>query len=143
MIELYGRPIGDCWLQKMNLERVKRRFPGLDVRRIDLTIGQKEWWGKGWGTRIIGLLSRFAFEECGVDILYEPEIADYNPRSRRAFEKNGFVVDQVILQREGMKAKVGYDMILTKGKYWDVVEAPTSPSTVDPFEENANHRGAP
>ncbi|TEU14647.1 MAG: N-acetyltransferase, partial [Anaerolineales bacterium] len=55
MIELYDRPIGECWLQRMNLERVNCRFPGLDVRRIDLTIGEKDWWGRGWGTRIIRL----------------------------------------------------------------------------------------
>lgn len=117
MIELDGRPIGECWLQRMNLERVKSRFPGQDVRRIDLVIGEKGLWGKGWGTRTIRLLSQFAFEECSVDILYEPEIADYNPRSRRAFEKNGFVVKQVIPQPAGLKAKAGYDMILTKEAY--------------------------
>jgi len=115
--ELDGRPIGECWLQKMNLERVKKRYPELDVRRIDLMIGEKDCWGKGWGTRIIRLLVRFAFEECGVDILYEPEIADYNPRSRRVFEKNGFVVEQVIPQAEGLKATVGYDMMLTREAY--------------------------
>lgn len=80
-------------------------------------IGEKEHWGKGWGTRIIGLLTRFAFEVCGVDILYEPEIADYNPRSRRAFEKNGYVVDQVIHQPEDMKARLAYDLILTREQY--------------------------
>ena len=117
MIELDGRPTGECWLQKMNLERVKSRFPGRDVRRIDLLIGEKELWGKGWGTRTIRLLTQFAFEQCGVDILYEPEIADYNPRSRRAFEKNAFVVEQVIPHLEGSKAKVGYDMILRKEAY--------------------------
>ncbi len=117
MIELEGSPIGECWLSKMNLERVKSRFPGWDVRRIDLMVGEKELWGKGWGTRVIRLLTKFAFEECGVDILYEPDIADYNARSRRAFEKNGFVIEQVIPQPEGLKAKIGYDMILTKEAY--------------------------
>ncbi len=117
MAELHGRPIAECWLQRMNLERVTSRYPVLDVRRIDLTIGEKERWGKGWGTRIIRLLTRFAFERCGVDLLYEPEIADYNPRSRRALEKNGFTVDQVIPQPEGLKARVGYDMILTRAQY--------------------------
>jgi RimJ/RimL family protein N-acetyltransferase len=117
MAELDGRPIGECWLQKMNLERVKKRYPKLDVRRIDLVIGEKDCWGKGWGTRIIRLLTCFAFKGCGIDILYEPEIADYNPRSRRAFEKSAFVVEQVIPQAEGFKAVVAYDMILTSDAY--------------------------
>jgi len=143
MIELYDRPIGECWLQRMNLERVNCRFPGLDVRRIDLTIGEKDWWGRGWGTRIIRLLTRFAFEECSVDILYEPEIADYNPRSRRAFEKNGFVVDQVIPQPEGMKAKAGYDMILTRHRYEEPMEASTCSSSFDRRREGPSQPGAP
>lgn len=115
--ELDGRPIGECWLQEMNLKRVKRRFPGLDVRRIDLMIGEKALWGKGWGTRIIGLLTRFAFEECGADVIYEPEIGGHNPRSRRAFEKNGYVVAQEIPQPEGSKAPIDYDLILTRERY--------------------------
>ena len=61
-----------------------------------------------------------------MDILYEPEIADYKPRSRRAFEKSGFVVDRVIPLPEGMKAEVGYDMILTKNRYEDPMGASAS-----------------
>ncbi|MBC7237462.1 MAG: GNAT family N-acetyltransferase, partial [Chloroflexi bacterium] len=81
VIELDGRPIGDCWLQKMNLKRVIEAYPGLDVRRIDIVIGEKGLWGQGWGTRAIHLLVRFAFEHQGVDLLYLPEIAETNPRS--------------------------------------------------------------
>jgi RimJ/RimL family protein N-acetyltransferase len=115
--ELAGRPIAECWLQEMNLERVKVRFPGQDVRRIDLMIGEKALWGQGWGTRIIGLLTRFAFDGCGVDLIYEPEVGGHNPRSRRALEKNGYVVDQEIAQPVGAKAPVDYDMILTRQQY--------------------------
>ena len=40
--ELEGRPIGECWLQEMNLEHVLARYDSsLDLRRIDLTIGEK------------------------------------------------------------------------------------------------------
>ena len=44
-IELNGMPIGECWLQRMNLERILRRYPDLDCRRIDLMIGEKQLWG--------------------------------------------------------------------------------------------------
>jgi RimJ/RimL family protein N-acetyltransferase len=112
--ELDGRPIGECWLQEMNEERVKSRFPGQDVRRIDLMIGEKALWGKGWGTRIIALLTRFAFQECGTDVIYNPEIGGHNPRSRRAFEKNGYVLVQVLDYPEDRKCTVAYDLILTR-----------------------------
>jgi streptomycin 3"-adenylyltransferase len=60
IIEHDGRPVGDCWLQLMNLPRVLDRHPGLDCRRIDLTIGEKTLWGSGIGTRVIAMLTRHA-----------------------------------------------------------------------------------
>jgi RimJ/RimL family protein N-acetyltransferase len=117
MIELDGRPIGECWLQKMNLDRVLRQYPGLDVRRIDIMIGEKTLWGQGWGTRAIRLLVRLAFEHQGVDLLYLPEIADTNPRSRRAFEKNGFAVVLKVAQKAGKKFAIGHDLTLTREAY--------------------------
>jgi len=115
--ELDGRAVGECWLQEMNLERILSRYPAeMDLRRIDLTIGEKELWGKGWGTRIIALLVRFGFERCAADAIFACDVADYNPRSRRAFEKNGFVIDEVIPQDPGRKAGEVYDMILTRAR---------------------------
>jgi len=41
--ELSGRPIGDGWLQEMNMAEILRRHPpAADLRRIDLLIGEKE-----------------------------------------------------------------------------------------------------
>ena len=56
-----GKPIGECWLQQMNIEHILARHPGKDLRRIDLIIrpmyhsvgegggilGQEDWgtWG--------------------------------------------------------------------------------------------------
>src|SRR5215471_14802639 len=44
VIELAGRDIGTCWLQDMNVERLKQRFPGRALKRIDLSIGVKDLW---------------------------------------------------------------------------------------------------
>lgn len=116
--EIDGRPIGECWLQKMNLKRVLERYPQeTDLRRIDLAIGEKEFWNHGWGTRIIALLVRFGFEECGADAIFGCDVADHNPRSRRAFEKNGFVVDQAIPQERDRMASKVYDLKLTRERY--------------------------
>ncbi len=41
IIEVDGEPIGECWLQKMNLERIIQEYPDLDCRRIDLMIKEK------------------------------------------------------------------------------------------------------
>jgi RimJ/RimL family protein N-acetyltransferase len=116
--ELNGNPIGECWLQRMNLPGILERYPDeMDLRRIDLAIGEKDLWGRGWGTRIIALLVRFGFEQCGADAIFGCGVADYNPRSRRAFEKNGFVVDRVVPEEPGRKAQECYDLVLTRREH--------------------------
>jgi len=75
--ELDGRPIGDCWLQKMNLERILSRYPKeMDLRRIDLAIGEKELWDQGLGTRIIALLTQFGFQKCNADTIFGCDVGD-------------------------------------------------------------------
>lgn len=116
--ELNGQPIGECWLQQMNITRVLEKHPRLDLRRIDLMIGRKELWGRGWGTKIIELLTRFGFEREQADAIFGLGVADYNPRSRRAFEKNGYVVDETLDLPAGRKARQEYDMMLTRD-WWN------------------------
>lgn len=90
LIEADGAPIGECWLQRMNLPEVKALYPdGLDVRRIDMSIGEKAYWGKGIGTQFIGMMVDFAFYGEHVDVLH-CFCEDYNVRSRRMWEKHGF-----------------------------------------------------
>lgn len=89
LIEVNKVPIGECWLQRMNLPNVKAMYSdSLDVRRIDMCIGEKAYWNKGIGTQFIGMMVDFAF--CGelVDVLH-CFCEDYNIRSRRMWEKHG------------------------------------------------------
>ena len=115
--ELERRPIGECWLQQMNVARIMRRHPGRRLFRIDLMIGEKDLWGRGYGTRMIRLLTDFGFQRCGADAVLGVGVADYNPRSRRAFEKNGYAVDETISLRPGGKGAVEVDMILTRDEW--------------------------
>lgn len=110
IVEVCDRPIGECWLQEMNLPRLLKRFPGRALRRIDLTIGEPSLWGHGYGTRTIGLLTRLGWD-LGADAIFGCDVADYNPRSRRAFEKAGFEVLHV-LSADGPKAKEVCDLVV-------------------------------
>lgn len=85
-----GTPIGECRLQPM-----KAPFPpplgnSADCRRVDIVIGEKDYWGKEYGSRAIGLLCRQVFERTSCSHLFSCGILDYNERCRKAFEKNGF-----------------------------------------------------
>lgn len=97
VIEFEGRPVGECWLQEMNVERVLRRYPGLDCRRIDIEI-QKGFWDRGIGSTAIGLLVGFGFESEGADGIFAVDVGEENGRSLRAFGKSGFVEEG---EREG------------------------------------------
>jgi RimJ/RimL family protein N-acetyltransferase/mannose-6-phosphate isomerase-like protein (cupin superfamily) len=89
IIEHEGEPIGECWLQQMNLPEFLSAYPGKDLRRIDLMIGRKDLWGQGLGTDTIQTLAKFGFEQQGVDGIFGI-VESENIRSRRAFEKAGF-----------------------------------------------------
>jgi RimJ/RimL family protein N-acetyltransferase len=114
MIEHEGRPIGDCWLQQMNLRRLLMLHPDEQLWRIDIMIGEKSLWGRGLGTEAIRLLTDFGFREQGADRVYACGVADYNPRSQAAFRRVGYTVEQVITEPPGSKGKLSYDLCLTR-----------------------------
>jgi aminoglycoside 6'-N-acetyltransferase len=103
IIEHEGRPVGDGWLQQMNLPAISEKYPGKDCRRIDLVIGEKELWGKGLGTDVLCVLTKFAFEQEKADMVFGL-VGDYNLRSRRAFEKAGFRVVMQLPEPPGGKS---------------------------------------
>jgi len=96
VIELAGRDIGTCWLQDMNVERLKQSFPGRALKRIDLSIGVKGLRGRGIGTRVIRLLTRFGLDQLGADAIFAVGIYDINPRSLGAFRNVGFRLFEVV-----------------------------------------------
>ena len=114
IIEVNGEAIGECWLQEMNLERILLRFPEKDSRRIDLTIGEKDVWGQGYGTETIGLLTEFGFQRERADYILGCGIADYNPRSLKAFMNNGYSIDVKVELPAGNKAKYEQDVMISR-----------------------------
>lgn len=111
IIEYQGQPIGECWLQRMNLARIIAEYPSFDVRRIDLMIGEKTLWNQGVGTEVIRLLTGLAFEQESADYIFAVDVADYNLGSRRAFEKNDFRLIARHRQPPGGKAAYTLDLL--------------------------------
>jgi RimJ/RimL family protein N-acetyltransferase len=116
MMEWQGAAVGECYLQRMNLERILRAFPDQDLHRIDIMIGEKGLWRQGLGSRAIALLVGLGFHQ-GADAIFACEVADYNPRSRGAFEKNGFRLWNTNVEPPGSKASLTFDLMLTR-KRW-------------------------
>ncbi len=83
--------IGNCGLHNVDLKNRKAVF--------GIFIGDKNYWGKGYGTDATRTLLRFGFEELGLNRV-ELEVYAFNPRAQRAYEKAGFRRDGV--HRQGL-----------------------------------------
>ncbi len=84
-IEADGRLIGQCGLYGFD------KFKGV-AHRCDLgiTIGDKEYWGKGYGREAIGLLVDYAFTHWNVQRVGLQVLAT-NERAIRAYQAVGFI----------------------------------------------------
>jgi RimJ/RimL family protein N-acetyltransferase len=74
---------------------------------LGITIGEKEYWGRGYGTDAILTLLRLAFEEMNLHRVYLRVDVD-NVRGVRCYEKCGF-------QKEGTLR----DAVFREGRYHD------------------------
>ncbi len=129
LVEYGGSPVGECWLQGMNLPDIRARHSGWDCRRIDLMIGEKTHWGRGIGTESVRLLLRFAFGGEGADAVFACDVADYNQASLRLFTRLGFEVEAVIEEPPGRKARRTVHLVLTREKYLAEERRRESPSS--------------
>jgi RimJ/RimL family protein N-acetyltransferase len=72
---------------------------------VAIALGDRTYWGNGYGTDAMRILLRYAFIELNlrrVTLI----VFDYNPRARRSYEKCGFVHEGTVrgvLQREGRR----------------------------------------
>lgn len=75
---------------------------------LGIFIGRKDLWNQGYGSEVVHLLCRHAFDTLNLHRLYL-HVYDYNLRAIRAYEKCGFV-------KEGRLREAHYQ----DGKYHDV-----------------------
>lgn len=76
---------------------------------LGIAIGEREFWGKGYGTDAMRVLLRYAFTEANLRRV-TLNVFEYNPRAIRSYEKVGFV-------HEGRERGV----IERGGRRWDVL----------------------
>jgi RimJ/RimL family protein N-acetyltransferase len=96
---LSGKHIGNVGLHK--IDRKNRNA------EAGIVIGDKRFWGKGYGTDAMKLLLRYAFEDLNMHKVYLLHFAG-NERARRSYEKCGFVKEGVLR-----------DHVYKGGKYHD------------------------
>jgi RimJ/RimL family protein N-acetyltransferase len=98
---LDGELVGDCGLRKIDWKSRKAEF--------FITIGEKQFWDKGFGADTLKLIIRLAFDKMNLNRVWLTVLAD-NPRAVRCYEKCGFA-------REGLLRQESF----VDGKYRDVL----------------------
>ena len=76
---------------------------------VGLGIGEREFWGKGYGTDVMRVMLRYAFTEVNLNRV-TLNVFEYNPRAIRSYEKAGF-------RHEGRERQV----LNKEGRRWDMV----------------------
>ncbi len=74
-----------------------------------ITIGEREYWGRGFGTDALGILVRFGFDELNLHRIHLNVFAN-NERAVRSYRKVGFT-------EEGRSR----DGLFRGGRYWDIL----------------------
>jgi RimJ/RimL family protein N-acetyltransferase len=97
-----NRLLGDINLDVINEWGSRDAFVGLGI-------GDRNDWGKGYGTDAMKVILRFAFTELNLRRV-TLTVFEYNPRAIRSYEKVGF-------QHEGRQRKI----LLRDGKRWDML----------------------
>ncbi len=72
---------------------------------VGIGLGEREYWGKGYGTDAMRVILRYAFAELNLHRVSLSVFA-YNPRAIRSYEKVGFVVEgraRQFLHRDGQR----------------------------------------
>jgi RimJ/RimL family protein N-acetyltransferase len=77
-----GRHIGN--VMYYNIDRLKGEA------EVGITIGDRRYWGRGYGTDALKTLIRYLFTNTNLNRL-RLKTLDWNHRAQRAFEKAGFV----------------------------------------------------
>ncbi len=121
IIEVNGHAIGEICLERMNLPWVNERYPGERIYRLPILIGDRRYWGQGYGTEAVELLLAYGFERLGADRFYIPGVWGFNQRSLRLWRHFGFrEVDcrPVVLDRRGRIDETDeIDLMLTRAEW--------------------------
>lgn len=95
-----GKYIGGCGINSINwLHR---------TATIGIFIGEKNYWGKGYGTDAVETLVKFIFEQMNLNKI-KLNVFSFNERAKKCYEKCGFKVEGVLKEE-----------LFRDGQYYDI-----------------------
>jgi RimJ/RimL family protein N-acetyltransferase len=88
---------------------------------LGIVIGEKQYWGQGYGTAALRVALRYAFTDLGLERI-RLETLEYNHRARHAFEKVGFILERVVEQGGGHR----YAHYSIDRRGWERTQSPSA-----------------
>jgi RimJ/RimL family protein N-acetyltransferase len=76
---------------------------------VGIGLGERQFWGKGYGTDAMRVILRYAFLELNLRRV-ALDVFEYNPRAIRSYEKAGFVYEGRVR-----------DYLWREGRRWDLI----------------------
>lgn len=98
-----GQPIGVIGYRNMNIQ--ERRC------RLSIFIGEKDFWGKGYGSDAVKAFIRFLFNRCNINRV-EADTWDGNERALKCFEKCGFKIEGRLRKAKFVEGQYRDEIIL-------------------------------
>lgn len=95
------KPIGNVGLHRINHKDQRAEF--------GITIGEKDYWDKGYGTEATTLIVEYGFKQLNLNRI-SSSVLEFNERSIKLHKKVGF-------EEEGRRRKAWFK----NGKFWDEV----------------------
>ena len=86
-----GRHIGNCMYYDLDPDRAQAE--------VGIMIGDKDYWGHGYGADAVRILTRYLFNVEGLRTVYLHTL-EWNVRAQRSFEKCGFMARDKV-RRDG------------------------------------------
>lgn len=102
-IEAEGKPIGAC---------------GVGRKGFGITVGEKEYWGKGYGTAVARLLIDYGFEKLGLEQI-SADAMEFNLRSIRMIKRAG--CQEVNRDEKARWREVIFEDGRREAKFWDIL----------------------
>ncbi|OEF98811.1 GNAT family N-acetyltransferase [Vulcanibacillus modesticaldus] len=93
--------IGGCGVNKIDWKN--------SVTEVGIFIGDKDYWGKGYGTDAMKILIKFIFEQMNINKI-KLHVFSFNLRAIKSYEKCGFKKEGILRQE-----------VYRDGKYFDDV----------------------
>lgn len=94
-----GKYIGGCGIK--SVDWLSRKLV------VGIFIGDKKYWGKGYGTDAMKILVKFIFEQMNINKI-KLNVFSFNKRAKKCYEKCGFKVEGILKEE-----------LFRDGKYYD------------------------